>query len=61
MITAISELNKYRERLNIVVKDLETLEDGKDADYSEIITDIHWIVHHLEARREQLQRRGKHI
>lgn len=61
MITAISELNKYKIRLNTVLSELETLEDGIDADYSEIVTDLHWIVYHLEQRREQLQRRGRRL
>ena len=61
MITAIAELNKYKARLNTVLSELEKLEDGKDADYQDIITDLRWVVLMLENRRESLQRRGRHI
>lgn len=61
MITAIAELNKYKARLNTVLSELETLEDGKDADYQDVITDLRWVVLMLENRRESLQRRGRHI
>ena len=61
MIKAIEELNRYKARLNTVVKELETLEDGVDADYQDVIVDLRWVVHILEQRREQLQRRGRHI
>ena len=59
MITAIAELNKYKARLNTVLSELETLEDGKDADYQDVITDLRWVVLMLEQRRERLQRRGR--
>ena len=59
MIKAIDELNKYKARLNTVLSELETLEDGVDADYQEVITDLRWVVMTLENRRESLQRRGR--
>ena len=59
MIKAISELNKYKARLNTVLSELETLEDGKDADYQDVIIDLRWVVMNLENRRESLQRRGR--
>ena len=59
MIKAISELNKYKIRLNTVLSELETLEDGKDADYQECIIDLRGVVLMLENRRESLQRRGR--
>ena len=59
MIKAIEELNKYKSRLNTVLSELETLEDGKDADYQDVITDLRWVVLMLENRRESLQRRGR--
>lgn len=59
MIKAISELNKYKSRLNTVLSELETLEDGKDADYQDVIVDLRWVVLMLENRRESLQRRGR--
>lgn len=61
MIKAIEELNKYKSRLNTVVSELETLEDGVDADYQDVIIDLRWVVHILENRRESLQRRGRNV
>ena len=61
MIKAIAELNKYKARLNTVLSELETLEDGKDADYQDVIIDLRWVVMNLENRRETLQRRGRHV
>ena len=61
MIKAISELNKYKARLNTVLSELETLEDGKDADYQDVIIDLRWVVMNLENRRESLQRRGRRL
>lgn len=61
MIKAIEELQRYRSRLTTVLNELETLEDGVDADYQDVITDLRWVVHILENRRESLQRRGRHI
>ena len=61
MIKAIAELNKYKARLNTVLSELETLEDGKDADYQDVIIDLRWVVMNLEIRRETLQRRGRHV
>ena len=59
MIKAISELQKYHSRMTTVLNELEVLEDGVDADYSDVVTDYHWIVVMLEQRRERLQRRGR--
>ena len=58
-IKAILELKKYNARLTTVINELETLEDGVDADYTDVITDIRWNVLMLENRRESLQRRGR--
>ncbi len=58
-IKAISELKKYNARLTTVINELETLEDGEGADYTDVITDIRWNVLMLENRRESLQRRGR--
>lgn len=59
MIKAISELNKYKSRLNTVLSELESLEDGQDADYQECIIDLRGVVLMLEQRRERLQKRGR--
>ena len=59
MIKAISELQKYHSRMTTVLNELEVLEDGVDADYSDVVTDYHWIVVMLEQRRDRLQRRGR--
>ena len=59
MIKAIAELKKYNARLTTVINELEVLEDGVGADYTDVITDIRWNVLMLENRRESLQRRGR--
>ena len=58
-IKAILELKKYNARLTTVINELEELEDGVGADYTDVITDIRWNVLMLENRRESLQRRGR--
>ena len=58
-IKAIEELKRYNARLTTVINELEVLEDGKGADYSDVLTDIHWNVVMLENRRESLQKRGR--
>lgn len=58
-IKAILELKKYNARLTTVINELEVLEDGVGADYTDVITDIRWNVLMLENRRESLQRRGR--
>ena len=58
-IKAIEELKRYNARLTTVLNELETLEDGVDADYTDVVTDIRWNVLMLENRRESLQRRGR--
>lgn len=60
-IKAIEELKRYNARLTTVINELEVLEDGEGADYSDVLTDIHWNVLMLENRRESLQRRGRHL
>ena len=59
MIDAIKKLKHYNMRLTTVLNELETLEDGVDADYGEIVTDIGYCTAMLEQRRERLQRRGR--
>lgn len=61
MIKAIEELNRYKARLNTVLSELETLEDGIDADYQDVIIDLRWVVMNLENRRESLQKRGRYV
>lgn len=59
-IKAILELKKYNARLTTVLNELETLEDGVGADYTDVVTDIRGNVLMLENRRESLQvRRGR--
>ena len=53
------KLKGYLVRLNTVVDELSRLEDFKDADYSEISTDIGYCTVMLEQRRERLQKRGR--
>ena len=52
-------LKNYVMRLNTVVSELQTLEDFKDVDYSEIAVDIGLCTTLLEQRRERLQRKGR--
>ena len=58
-IKAILELKKTHKEMTEVLDDLETLEDGVGADYTDVVTDIRWNVLMLENRRESLQRRGR--
>ena len=55
----IKKLQHWKSRLTTVLNELETLEDGVDVDYSEILTDLGYITVMLEQRRERLQRRGR--
>ena len=48
-------------RLTTVLNELETLEDGVDADYGEIETDIGFCTVMLEQRRDRLQMRGRRL
>ena len=59
MIKAIEELKKYNARLTTVLNELEILEDGEGADYTDVLTDLHWNIVMLENRRESLQKRGR--
>lgn len=58
-IPEIKKLRHWETRLNIILSELETLEDGKDFDYEEIITDLGFITRGLELRRERLLKRGR--
>ena len=60
-IKAIEELKRYNARLTTVINELEVLEGGEGADYSDVVTDLHWNVLMLENRRESLQKRGRHL
>ena len=59
MIPEIKKLKHWNMRLTTVLNELETLEDGLDADYGEIETDIGFCTVLLEQRRERLQKRGR--
>ena len=61
MIPEIKKLKNYTTRLTTVVNELAILEDGEDADYSDIVTDIGYCTVMLEQRRERLQRRGRSL
>jgi hypothetical protein len=61
MIKAIAELKQYNARLTTVLNELEVLEDGEGADYTDVLTDLHWNIVMLENRRESLQKRGRHL
>ena len=53
------KLKAYLIRLNTVVDELDRLEDFKDADYSEISTDVGYCTVLLEQRRDRLMKRGR--
>ena len=55
------KLKHWHSRMETVLSELESLEDGVDVDYSEIITDYGYITGMLEQRRESLQRRGRRL
>lgn len=59
MIPEIKQLKNYTTRLTTVVNELAELEDGENADYSDIVTDIGYCTVLLEQRRERLQKRGR--
>ena len=61
MIKAIEELKRYNARLTTVLNELEVLETGEGADYTDVVTDIRWNVVMLENRRESLQKRGQQL
>ena len=60
-IKAITKLKKTHARMTTVLNELEVLEDGEGADYSEVDIDYRWIVQMLEHRRETLQKRGRRL
>jgi len=61
MIKAIEELQRYHSRMATVLNELESLEDGENVDYTGVVMGYRNAVHILEQRREQLQKRGRHI
>lgn len=59
MIKAIAEMKKTHARMTTILNELEVLEDGIDADYSQVTIAYRGLVQELEHRRETLQRRGR--
>jgi len=59
MIKAIDELKKTHARMTTLLNELAVLEDGLDADYSQLVIDYRWIANELEHRRTTLQKRGR--
>ena len=53
------KLKAYLIRLNTVVDELDRLEDFRDADYSDIKTDIGYCTVLLEQSRDRLMKRGR--
>ena len=58
-IKAISELKKTHSLMTTLLNELEVLEDGEGADYSQLVIDYRWLVNELEHRRETLMKRGR--
>lgn len=61
MIKAIAELKKTHARMTTVLNELEILEDGVGADWSQVVIDYKWLVNECEHRRETLQKRGRRL
>ena len=59
MIKAIAEMKKTHSRMTTILNELEVLEDGVGADYSQVTIDYRWLVQELEHRSETLQKRGR--
>lgn len=59
VIKAIKELQKTHKEMSNVLKDLEKLEDGVDANYTDVVLDYKWLVQDLKHRRTTLQKRGR--
>ena len=59
VIKAIAEMKKTHSRMTTVLNELAVLEDGIEADYSQVTIDYRWLVQELEHRRETLQKRGR--
>lgn len=59
MIKAIDELKKTHSLMTTLLNELEVLEDGEGADYSQIVIDYKWLCNELEHRRTTLQKRGR--
>ncbi|WP_296885103.1 hypothetical protein [uncultured Methanobrevibacter sp.] len=59
MIKAIDEMKKTHARMTTLLNELAVLEDGVDADYSQLVIDYKWICNELEHRRTTLQKRGR--
>lgn len=59
MTDPIKKLKHYNTRLTTVLNELAVLEDYKDADYSEFVSDFGFLTVQLEQRRERLQKRGR--
>ena len=60
-IKAISEMKKTHARMTTILNELEILEDGIGADYSQVTIDYRWLLQELEHRRETLQKRGRSL
>ena len=53
MTDPIKKLKHYNTRLTTVLNELAVLEDYKDADYSEFVSDFGFLTVQLEQRRER--------
>ena len=60
-IKEIEEMKKTHRRMTTILNELAVLEDGVDADYSQVKIDYRWLVQELEHRRETLQKRGRYL
>ena len=59
MIKAIDEMKKTHARMTTLLNELAILEDGINADYSQVVINYKWLCNELEHRRTTLQKRGR--
>ena len=50
MIKAIAEMKKTHSRMTTILNELEILEDGVGADYSQVVIDYKWLLHECKKR-----------
>lgn len=60
MIKAIEELQSTHKEVGEILKYLADVEDGEDADYTEVVMDYKWLANALRHRQTTLKlREGK--
>ena len=57
MIKAIAEMKKTHSRMTTILNELEVLEDGVGADYSQVTIDYRWLLQMCKHRLTSLKQR----